>query len=248
MISSSQRTHTGYVRKHKEDSILTHPDCSLFVVADGMGGHSAGDLASQSIIKDLMKLKLEDDDLQVSIDLIEDTLSQLNDKIHSGFLFKNKETVDDTEFKNKEIVAGSTVVIAYIVDNLCSCLWVGDSRLYIFRNNKLYQITKDHSLVQEMIDCGQLTREQAKLHPKANVITRAIGVEKSLKVDINQFEIQSGDKLLLCSDGLYNEITSDAIIASLKENKTNHIANKLLGEVLIGEASDNVSIIVIEKQ
>lgn len=242
MLSSAQRTHRGYKRKYNEDTILTHPDCSLFVVADGMGGHSAGDLASQYIINELLKLQLPSDNLQFSIEQIEATLSDVNHKIHSGHLFNNKA------INNQEIVAGSTIVIAYIVDNLCCCLWVGDSRLYIFRNNKLYQITKDHSLIQDMIDRGQLTLEQAKCHPNANVITRAIGVDSSLKVDSNHFEIQSGDKLLLCSDGLYNEISNDVIVACLQKKNTDHIANKLLGEVLLGDAADNISMIVIEKQ
>ena len=246
MFSSAQRTHRGYKRKYNEDTILTHPDCSLFVVADGMGGHSAGDLASQFITNELQKLQLSDDDLQISIEQIEATLADANEKIYSGHLFNNSD-FNNKDSNNKETVAGSTVVIVYIVDDMCCCLWVGDSRLYIFRNNKLYQITKDHSLVQDMIDSGQLTYEQAKSHPKANVITRAIGADKNLKIDINQFEIHSGDKLLLCSDGLYNEISSDVIISSLQKKNTDHIANKLLGEVLLGDASDNISMIVIEK-
>ncbi len=236
MISSAQRTHKGYVRKHNEDSILTHPEFNLFAVADGMGGHSAGDQASQSIVNELMQLKLEGNNLESSIDKIEATLIEVNEKINSGSLIDNDNTI-----------SGSTVVIAYIFDDICYCLWVGDSRLYIFRNNKLYQITKDHSLVQEMVDSGQLSLVQAQSHPKSNVITRAIGINKELKVDINQFKIQSGDKLLLCSDGLYSEIASDVIISSLKEDKTDHIANKLLGEALLSDASDNISIIVIKK-
>ncbi len=236
MISSAQRTHKGYVRKLNEDSILTHPEFNLFAVADGMGGHSAGDQASQSIVNELMQLKLEGNNLKRSIDKIEATLIEVNEKINSGSLLDNNNTI-----------SGSTVVIAYIFDDICCCLWVGDSRLYIFRNNKLYQITKDHSLVQEMVDSGQLSLVQAQSHPKSNVITRAIGIDKELKVDINQFKIRSGDKLLLCSDGLYSEIASDAIISSLKEDKTDHIANKLLGEALLSDASDNISIIVIKK-
>ncbi|WP_246540593.1 PP2C family protein-serine/threonine phosphatase [sulfur-oxidizing endosymbiont of Gigantopelta aegis] len=276
MISSAQRTHRGYIRKQNEDSILCHPDYNMFVVADGMGGHSAGDLASQSIVEELLQLQLEEKDLQCSLDQIEAALLKANDNIHSGRLFEtnkpkkyklkhnklsslkllknplkkksdaNKET--EGEEQQQIRVAGSTVVIAYIVDDLCSCLWVGDSRLYIYRNDKLYQITKDHSLVQEMLDNGELTQDEAVLHPQSNVITRAIGVEEHLKIDINQFTIQKGDKLLLCSDGLYNELTSEIIVASLQEDKTDHIANKLLGEVLLREASDNVSIIVVEKQ
>lgn len=236
MISSAQRTHRGYKRKHNEDSILTHEDGQLFVVADGMGGHAAGDLASQSITAELSRLTLATEQ-QSAIEQIEAALISVNNKIHSGILFDNDKAL-----------AGSTVVVAYIEEDWCSCLWVGDSRLYIFRNNRLYQITRDHSLVQEMLDQGQLTQDEARTHPKANVITRAVGVDKNIQIDINQFAIQSGDKLLLCSDGLYNEITSEVIIASLKEDKADHIANKLLGEVLLRDASDNISIIVIEKQ
>ncbi|MCP3850643.1 MAG: serine/threonine-protein phosphatase [Gammaproteobacteria bacterium] len=244
MINSAQRTHTGYVRKLNEDSIFTHPNFNLFAVADGMGGHSAGDLASQFIIQELSNLDFYDHNPQAAIESIEMTLLSVNKKINSGLFFdkKIKKDIDET------IVAGSTIVVAYISDNICHCFWVGDSRLYIYRNNKLYQITKDHSIVQEMIDSGQLSLEEAKLHPQTNVITRAVGVSEELKIDLNQFEIQKGDKLLLCSDGLYNEINSDVMIASLNEKKVDKIANKLLGEVLLGDASDNVSLIVVEKQ
>ncbi len=246
MLYSAQRTHTGYVRKFNEDSILTHPEYSLFVIADGMGGHSAGDLASKSITDALLNLELIEESLQNSINKIKKTLKSINEKIHSGVFFEKQ--IDFNEGDNQPVVAGSTVVIAYIVDNLCSCLWVGDSRLYIYRNNKLYQITKDHSIVQEMIDRGELTNEGAKSHPQSNVITRAIGVSEDLKIDLNQFEIQFGDRLLLCSDGLYNEITDDVIISSLNEKKIDKVANKLLGEVLLGNAADNISMIVIDKK
>ena len=237
MISSASRSHRGNIRTINEDSILSHPFYNLYAIADGMGGHYAGDIASQSIVSELFELQLDEHNPQKAIKQIESTLININQKINSGLIIDNKKTV-----------VGSTIVIAYIFDNVCHCFWVGDSRLYIYRNNRLYQITKDHSLVQEMIDNGQLSYKDANSHPESNVITRALGVCADIQIDSNQFEIFSGDKLLLCSDGLYNEINTSVMIASLQDDHTEMIANNLLGEVLIRNAADNVSFIVINNQ
>jgi len=237
MICSSSRTHRGNIRIINEDSVLCHPEYQLYAIADGMGGHSAGDLASQLIITELLKIYLEENDQVNTLKQIESTLITINEKINSGLINNDENTV-----------VGSTVVIAYIFEDVCSFFWVGDSRLYIYRSKRLYQLTKDHSLIQEMIDSGKLSYIEAKRHPRSNVITRALGVCSELKVDSNQFRIQSGDKLLLCSDGLYKEIDPNIIINSLQKEHTEMIANNLLGEVLIRNAADNVSFIVLAKE
>ena len=244
MLSSAARTHKGNVRQLNEDAILTHSNGQLFAVADGMGGHTAGDLASQTVISELASLQFEQHHSDETLECIETCLVEVNDKINSGLIPDND--IHTNLQKKDKLIIGSTVVIAYIENDLCSCFWVGDSRLYIYRQKRLYQITNDHSLVQEMVDEGQLTQAEASHHPKANIITRAMGGNDELEVDINQFELQTGDKLLLCSDGLYNELDSDIIIESLEGENAEAIANNLLGQVLIRNAADNVSLIVIE--
>ncbi|MDX2507297.1 MAG: protein phosphatase 2C domain-containing protein [Gammaproteobacteria bacterium] len=253
MLSSAARTHRGNIRKINEDAILNHPDYQLYAIADGMGGHSVGDLASQAVISELTGLKLDTYQAQEAVNCIETSLNDVNKKINSGLNTDNSfghisGSSSSGKVRESNRIIGSTVVVVYIKNNLCSCFWVGDSRLYIYRNKKLYQITRDHSLVQEMVDDGQLTHEEALNHPKANIITRALGVCQELEIDLNQFEIQAGDKLLLCSDGLYKELNSKNIIAALEAHNVEAIANNLLGEVLIGDATDNVSFIVIDKQ
>ena len=235
-LENAYRTHTGNVRTLNEDALMVHREYPLFVIADGMGGHSAGDRASQYIVKQMSALKFSQSDLPSRITEIEQTIRAINSVINSS------QWVDDPS-----AIVGSTMVAAYIEDNICTCFWIGDSRLYIYRDQRLYQITRDHSMVQDMVDRGLLRQEEAALHPNHNVLTRAVGVEARIKIDINQFEIKSGDKLLLCSDGLYNELTNQNIIDCLNREHTENIAEDLLQGVLSRNAADNVSLIVINK-
>ena len=235
-ISYASVTHPGNVRKVNEDSVLQSSQ-NLWAVADGMGGYAAGDVASRLVIESLTKvdgIELESVDL---IEYIEEALQQVNQKL----------AFEMTVGIGNEIM-GSTVVVAACHDHQCTCLWAGDSRLYVQRQGELYQISKDHSVVQDMIDDGVLSAEQAENHPQSHVITRAVGVHEELDLSKVTFDLQPDDVLMLCSDGLYNEVDAATIRDLLSDQSLDCElkAQALLGAALDTDARDNISVSVIQ--
>jgi len=233
-FTSVEKTHRGNVRTLNEDSMLSRPDAGLWVVADGMGGHEAGEVASQLIVADLESLPHR---AYVSdfVDDVEDTLLLVNQKLRQHSL----ENLNG-------LTVGSTVACLILREAIGVVLWVGDSRLYRLREGQLEQLTKDHSEVQAQIDSGLLTPEQAENSSIKNMLSRAIGAFDDLDVDVNAFPINSDDLFLLCSDGLYNELSAKELQQILKNGKLNKIPDKLMDECLSKEAKDNVSFIVVK--
>jgi len=234
-FASASVTHPGNVRAINEDSVL-NTQGNLWAVADGMGGYAAGDVASRIVIEALIKLEKQpaSDNLVENVEL---TLQQANKKL----------AYEMTVGIGSELM-GSTVVVAACHGTQCTCLWVGDSRLYVQRQGELYQISKDHSVVQGLIDDGLLSQEQADNHPQSHVITRAVGVHDELELSKVTFDLHSEDVLLLCSDGLYNEVNPETIRNLLGDNTLNCElkAQALLGAALDTEARDNISVSVIQ--
>ena len=235
-LSYASVTHPGNVRKVNEDSVLQSSQ-NLWAVADGMGGYAAGDVASRLVIDSLTKVdgvELESVDL---IQYIEEALQQVNQKL----VFEMTVGIGSE-------VMGSTVVVAACHNHQCTCLWAGDSRLYVQRQGELYQISKDHSVVQDMIDEGVLSAEQADNHPQSHVITRAVGVHDQLDLSKVTFDLQPEDVLMLCSDGLYNEVDAATIRDLLSDQSLDCElkAQALLGAALDTDARDNISVSVIQ--
>jgi len=235
-LTSVDKTHQGNVRKLNEDALLSRPDAGLWVVADGMGGHEAGEVASQMIVADLESLpsRAYVSDL---VDDVEDTLLLVNQKLRM-------HSVE----KLNGLTVGSTVVCLILKEAIGVVLWVGDSRLYRLRGDQFEQLTKDHSEVQAQIDRGELTEEQAEHSSIKNMLSRAIGAFDELDVDVNAFPINPDDLFLLCSDGLYNELSANELQQILMREKLNKIPDKLMSECLSKEAKDNVSFIVVKAQ
>tara|TARA_R110001599_G_scaffold185680_1_gene379923 strand:+ start:7099 stop:7848 length:750 start_codon:yes stop_codon:yes gene_type:complete len=233
-FNSFASTHQGNVRNLNEDSLLNKPEFGLWVVADGMGGHSAGELASQQVISELEALP-NFDTLSDMVDAAEDALLKANLKlrIHS----KN-------HLNNATI--GTTVACLIIKGKAGAVLWVGDSRLYRYRNGVLDQLTLDHSEVQARIDSGLLSAEQAEKSTIKNILSRAVGAFDQLAVDVNAFTIQTGDIFLLCSDGLYNELNSHELQKILHASSLENMTNDLMQASLSRKAKDNISLIVVE--
>ena len=229
-------SHVGKVRQINEDSVLDKPQQGLWVVADGMGGHEAGDVASQAIVNTLDQLAPR---AYISdyIDLVEDTLVKING-----------ELIEYAQKKMNGLTVGSTAVCMISRGTLGVVLWVGDSRLYRYRNNELVQLTKDHSEVQRLVDEGVITPEQAENSAFKNVLTRAIGAHEVVDVDINAFDVALGDRYLICSDGLYNELTDEQIFAVIKDKPIEQMAEVFQNQVLTTPARDNFSFIVIEPE
>lgn len=229
---SAAATHVGTVRKLNEDAWLDRPDLGLWAVADGMGGHEAGDYASRAIVH-----ALHDLDPPASAP---DFLSAVGDclaAVNAG--------LRGTAAERGVSLIGSTVVALLTFDGHFACLWAGDSRLYRLRNGGLEQITKDHSQVQELVDAGVIDADAAEQHPAANVITRAIGAGDVLDLDLRQGRIEQGDVFLLCSDGLFKALPEQDIAAIVASNPIETGAQRLIERALAAQASDNVTVVIV---
>ncbi|HEX5278122.1 MAG TPA: protein phosphatase 2C domain-containing protein [Fluviicoccus sp.] len=232
--TSAQATDIGAKRKINEDAVLSRPDIGLWAVADGMGGHAAGDVASQAVIDALMQIK-PDNDLPDCVDTIEDKILLVNHNLRRH----GQEALGGRTL-------GTTVVSLFIMDGMGACIWAGDSRLYLFRGGELRRISHDHSAVQEMIDSGMITPDQAAHHPHRNVITRAVGGGDKLYPELRVFNVQPGDWYLLCSDGFYNEVSEDVMASLIVQDTLEKSVAMLMEKALMHGAADNVSLIVVK--
>jgi len=232
--NTSSDTNVGMVRTVNEDSIMTKPDIGLWAVADGMGGYEAGDVASNMIVTSLTEIG-KHGHLNTFIDDIEDKIIDANHRI-----------LEYSEIMHDGRTLGSTVISLIIKGQVGICLWAGDSRLYLLRNNQLQQLSRDHSYVQELLNKGSISHEEALNHPDANVITRAVGTSDELYIDISSFNVQLGDTFLLCSDGLYNSVDETEIEYHMRSYDTDNAVKQLIVKSLENGAPDNVSIIIVK--
>lgn len=226
-------THVGNRRDTNQDSYITVPP--VFAVADGMGGHSAGEVASAAVVRRLNELA---GDLTVTEDDILDTLTQ---------------AVDDIEIDtgDTELGAGTTVTGVIISEQTGLPVWqvfnIGDSRVYQYFKGALSQITVDHSVVQHLLDTGAITEEEAEVHPHSNVITRAVGLGEAPLPDYTSLALIPGQRILICSDGLTKELTDVGIQYFLSTQHTAEDAARTLVEQALNNAGrDNVTVVVID--
>lgn len=228
--SSAAATHQGTVRKRNEDAFVERADIGLWAVADGAGGHGAGDVASTAVATALA-------DLPPGLSGGE-VLAQV--RLRLGAVHAELQRMDTGQAGQN--LAATTAVVLLSRDDHFACLWVGDSRAYLLRDAELTQLTRDHSLVQELVETGALAPEDAESHPQANVITRAIGAPDSLQLDKVAGRLQPGDLLLLCTDGLFKALP-EARIAELLRGGAQ--AQQLLDAALLAGARDNVTAVVV---
>lgn len=202
---------TGCVRKNNEDSFLILPEVSLFAVADGMGGHNAGEIASKLAIEELRKraLQLTSIDTDRIQEWMQETIEEANREIF------------DASFRTEGAEGMGTTLTALVVkENKAIIGHVGDSRIYLWREEALSLLTEDHSMVHELVRMGQLTEEKAKEHPHRNVLSRALGVDRSTAVDCFQLEVQEEDVFLLCTDGFSNMIEEEEMVREFATSGT----------------------------
>ncbi|MBV1816603.1 Stp1/IreP family PP2C-type Ser/Thr phosphatase [Anaerosalibacter bizertensis] len=236
-------TDKGKVRKNNQDSYFVSEDTELplFIVADGMGGHKAGEVASNmavEIVKDFFIEKKE----ELKKNKV-DILKFIRSAVEKANTIIYKKSIENDEFHGM----GTTITMAYIFENKLYIGHVGDSRAYLLRNNKFIQITEDHSLVAEMVKKGSISEEEAECHPQRNIITRAIGTDEEVITDIIVEDIYKDDILLLCTDGLTNMMNDDEI----KEILINKIDLQKNCNSLVKKANrlggiDNVTVIAIK--
>jgi serine/threonine protein phosphatase Stp1 len=224
-------TNVGAVRKMNEDAFLDRPDLGVWAVADGMGGHAGGDVASQLVVDRLAQLPANSS-LSVLVDTAEDRLLEANRKLLT------------LAMRQKERTIGSTVVAFFARGQHAACLWAGDSRLYRIRGRNIELMMQDHAMVEDLVMSGLITREEAADHPQANRITRAIGAMPTLFLDLELYTVRPDDIYLLCSDGLYKELSDDEIVKTL--NNDEKAIDKLIMFALERGAHDNVTIVSIK--
>ncbi len=222
----------GCIRELNEDQYLVEPQLGVWVVADGMGGHDAGEVASSAIVEHLGTIGIASSapDLRARF---EDRLSRANREIQS--ISQSRDGA----------VIGSTVAALVAYDQQFACIWSGDSRVYRVRNGQIAQLSRDHTEVQELLDHGVITQQEALTWARRNVITRAVGVTPEIMIDIEQGQIEPGDMFLLCSDGLTAHVSSSEMLDVMLGNAPREACEKMLEMTLSRGGTDNVTIIVV---
>lgn len=228
--NSTAKSHPGSVRPENEDAFLNEPGKALWCVADGMGGHDKGDVASQLIVDKLSML------VSSSVSLSIESITQCVEDANSEILSLSQRLGGKV---------GSTVVILWIYEHTAHVLWAGDSRVYRFSNNKLSRVTADHNQAEELLFHGLISPEKARTHPGTRLITRAVGISSSFTLEHTSFEWKPSDRFILCSDGLNGALEDHVIESLLSKYESLEVCESLLNCALDSWARDNVTVIAI---
>lgn len=228
--SFGSRTDIGCIREHNEDSLIVSPP--LFAVADGMGGHAAGEVASEIAVNTLATHAPDHIDAEA---------------LGNAVVRANHEVIAAAQDGRGREGMGTTMTAAMLEGERLVVAQVGDSRAYLLHQGVLQQLTRDHSLVSDMVEAGQLTNAEARVHPQRSVITRALGSDPDMLADLYEINVESGDRLLLCSDGLSSMLEDNEIEAVMSRiSDPQRCANSLVGEALNAGGHDNVTVIVAD--
>lgn len=229
-LASAATTHEGAVRPRNEDALVNRPDLGLWAVADGAGGHGAGDVASNAIAEAL-------NSIPPGL-----TAAELLAQLRLRLAAVHRHLQEEAERRGPGHVIASTFVAMLARGGHFACLWAGDSRAYLLRGGRLQRLTRDHSLVQELIDQGAITEAEAEHHPQGNVITRAVGGPGELGLDKATGPIGAGDRFLLCSDGLYRTLDETVLTELLAGAEP---AAQLVRLAVERGARDNVTAVTV---
>ncbi len=231
---SSAATHAGMANRVNEDAYVNRPDLGLWAVADGAGGHESGEVASAEVASLLQAI---DAGLSAGEMLVE--VRARLEAAHARLLAEGSR-------HGAGAMVATTVVVLLARDDHFACLWAGDSRAYLLRGHALTKITRDHSLVQVMVENGTISEAEAARHPQANVITRAVGADSDLlELEKRTGQLVAGDRLLLCSDGLSKTLPEE-LLAELLSGDDDTAAERLVTAALMAQATDNVTAVTID--
>ncbi|MGR4863294.1 PP2C family protein-serine/threonine phosphatase [Caulobacter sp. LARHSG274] len=231
-IRSASATHTGGVRKVNEDSLLEREAAGVWSVADGMGGHQNGQWASQTVVAALAALELDGADIASDVAAIGAAVQAAN------------ATIFNTA-QEAGVQMGSTVAILRLAGDRFACAWAGDSRAYLMRDGALHRLTVDHTQVQEMVDRGLLSPEEAVRHPMGHILARAVGVQAEVTLDAVSDQVRPRDVFLLCSDGLTGVVSDPEIAERLSQSPVDAACRRLVELVLSRGAPDNVTVVAV---
>jgi serine/threonine protein phosphatase PrpC len=226
-------THTGKVREVNEDGLFADADWGVWLVADGMGGHENGQLASATIVKEASTIG--------NAVSAPDLLARFRDRIFRA----NASLLQVADRQGPNVIIGSTVAAVLVYGGHYACVWSGDSRIYLMRDDSMRQVSRDHTEVQELVDSGTVSAAEARNWPRRNVITRAVGIFDDPELDMVQGELKSGDTFVLCSDGLTGPVEDAEIHSSIASHPPQAACDALIDMALERGASDNVTVIVV---
>ncbi|WP_175538045.1 PP2C family serine/threonine-protein phosphatase [Pseudomonas sp. OV546] len=228
---SAGRTAQGKGRARNEDAWLDCPQRGCWAVADGMGGHRAGNVASQRVVSSLAALPAHGG-FEQRIDAVRRCLRDLDSQLQAADGLAG--------------IMGSTVVVLLLEHDRAACIWAGDSRCYLWRSKCLYQLSRDHSLQQQLMDKQQLSLERARAHPDARALTRAIGARQPLSLEILEFCAHPGDVFLLCSDGLYQGLSHSELGSAMSAGTPRKVVERLFSDALRAAAKDDLTAVVVQ--
>ncbi|OVE78408.1 hypothetical protein BVX98_00160 [bacterium F11] len=247
------KTDKGLKRTKNEDTFIVDPDLGLMVLADGMGGHSAGDVASQlasTVCSNQLRLSLQTGHVPIFKHVPQ--RSELDPRsllLGDCVKFSNQAVFEAAQSNKATRNMGTTLVAALWLDGKLAVAHVGDSRLYMVRGGDITQCTTDHSFVQEQVDKGLIKPEEAEKSNMRNMLTRSIGISDDVEVDVNEIDLDEGDYVLLCSDGLTKMLDDEKILQTFQEKeKPDAIADDLVGLANKAGGDDNVTVIVAKIQ
>ena len=237
------KTDKGRVRESNQDAYAVgefSDEVVWSVVRDGMGGAAGGNIASA------LAVKVISDKINASYrEKMRD--ASIKNMLDSALTAANIEVYDFAEAKPELKGMGTTVVCAIVRDNQAYIAHAGDSRAYVINNGNVRQVTTDHSMVQDLVNKGKITKEQALRHPNKNIITRAVGVDKSIDIDFEQIDLEDDDTLLLCTDGLSNFVSNDEMVELMSDGKHYAFADRLVQKANSNGGRDNITVVIISK-
>jgi serine/threonine protein phosphatase PrpC len=233
-FKSSAATHVGMVRKLNEDAFAERTDIGVWAVADGMGGHEAGEVASGTVTDFFKNLSAKQD------------FGEMLEAVEQCIKAANHHLLEQAALYNSQRLPGSTVVVLLIRGVQGAVVWAGDSRIYRRRDQNVMQLTRDHSHVQDLVDQGVIREDEAESHPMANVITHAVGISEPLELETRLMDVKIEDQFLLCSDGLSRLVSNQEIESMMANNNNEDVAQSLLHTALVKGAPDNVTLICVK--
>jgi len=240
-VNSYGITDVGIRRSHNEDNFLIHDGISLFVVADGMGGHVGGEFASA-----LAVTTIEEVLVRLDVHAMEAVSDPHHLKLEQAVKIAGRRIHQKGNEQNEYQGMGTTAVVVWIVEERAYIANVGDSRVYMLRDGSYRQVTRDHSLIAEKLQHGLITEEEAKNHRMRNVITRSLGYQEEVDVDIDRVELQTGDLFLLCSDGLSEHVEDQEMADHLQENPLQDALKRLVALACERGGEDNITMVAVQ--
>lgn len=231
LFETGAATHVGKVRSRNEDSYLTRPEAGLWAVADGMGGHDDGDVASRTVVEALRSINAAQSPSEL-LTLCENRLFDANAQLQAIS-------------RDRGITTGTTVVVLLVSDGYFASLWCGDSRLYMVRHGKIAQISRDHTEVQDLLSNGVISEEEARNWGGRNVITRAIGVFEVPELELSSNPLNADDTFIICTDGLTQHVDDAEILHCVSNGTPQQACDRLIALTLERGALDNVTVVVV---